>query len=300
MNDRSVAEFVPSSAAGAPDSGRWFLEDFRVGHRWRTGARQLTKADIAAFAAVSGDTHPLHTDDAYAASTRFGTPIAHGPMGIAIAMGLLHEMHLVDETVVALLETRWVYLAPMRAGDRIYAEVLITGVRRTSKGDAGVVERRVSLLNDAGTVVQRGSLPVLVRARSVDREADDPTLAFCTQAWGALLAQALNDNSAFVSATATWDGTIGLACGARSVQLRIYKGRVLEAVRRTPHGPTFTVAAEPEVWIRLATGSCNDFVRRAHAGEIATHGDAYEYLRLTKALALLWDEVRVLAGKSAA
>lgn len=294
MNERSSK---PGGAAAAePEPGKWFLEDFRVGQAWRTGERYLTASDIAAFATVSGDTHPLHTDDAYAATTRFGSPVAHGPMGIAIAMGLLHELHLVDDSVVALLETRWSYLAPMRAGDRLHAEVLITGVHRTSTGTTGVLERDVQLVDDQGVVVQRGSLPCMVRARSDDGRADDLTRAFCTPAWAGLLARALNDNAAFAAATATWDGTVGLACGDRSVQLRVYRGTILEAVRRTPHGPTFTLTAAPKVWVDLATGPGNDFIRRAHAGEITTSGDAYEYLRLTKAVGLLWDEVRSLAG----
>ncbi len=40
--------------------------------------RLITQADIDRFAAVSGDTNPIHIDPVAAAATRFGRTIAHG------------------------------------------------------------------------------------------------------------------------------------------------------------------------------------------------------------------------------
>lgn len=48
-------------------------------------SRTITAADIAAFAAISGDDDPVHTDPDFAARTAFGRCIAHG----AHVMGLL-------------------------------------------------------------------------------------------------------------------------------------------------------------------------------------------------------------------
>lgn len=288
MNERSI---------DTPRPGVWHLEDFRVGQRWRTGERLVTTPDVQAFSELSGDVHPLHVDAEYAATTRFGTPVAPGPMGIAITMGLLHGLHLIDDTVVALTETRWRYLAPLRAGDRVHVDLLVTGVRRSRAGATGVVERDVRLRTTDGTVLQEGVLPVLVRARSADGGTDDASRAFGTVAWGELLAARLSACADFTSAVATWDGSLGLRCGEREMALRIYRGRVLEAVRRTPHGATFTLDASARTWTELATGPRNDAIRRASAGQLTTTGDAYEYLRLTKAVSLLWDEVRALAGK---
>lgn len=44
----------------------------------------LTAEMVAAFAAVSGDTNPLHTDEVYAAQTPFGRRLAHGMLGAAL------------------------------------------------------------------------------------------------------------------------------------------------------------------------------------------------------------------------
>lgn len=47
--------------------------------------RTITAADIAAFAAISGDDDPVHVDEEFARRSAFGRCIAHG----ALVMGLL-------------------------------------------------------------------------------------------------------------------------------------------------------------------------------------------------------------------
>ncbi|RYY76343.1 MAG: 3-hydroxybutyryl-CoA dehydratase [Gammaproteobacteria bacterium] len=44
----------------------------------KTLSKTLTEKDIILFAACSGDLNPVHLDKAYAATTAFGEPIAHG------------------------------------------------------------------------------------------------------------------------------------------------------------------------------------------------------------------------------
>jgi len=44
----------------------------------KTYSKTLTEKDIILFAACSGDINPVHLDKAYAATTAFGEPIAHG------------------------------------------------------------------------------------------------------------------------------------------------------------------------------------------------------------------------------
>src|SRR5207344_1877976 len=47
-------------------------------------SKTVTEADIAMFAAVSGDFDPIHMDDTYAARSRFGRRIAHGILSMAL------------------------------------------------------------------------------------------------------------------------------------------------------------------------------------------------------------------------
>ena len=54
-----------------------FFEDLSVGQSAET-TKVVTANDVEAFAAVSGDTNPVHLDEAYARTTTFQTRIAHG------------------------------------------------------------------------------------------------------------------------------------------------------------------------------------------------------------------------------
>ena len=59
------------------DFGGLPLECIKVGMR-SAYSHTVTDADVKAFAGLSGDNNPVHMSDEYAASSRFGTRIAHG------------------------------------------------------------------------------------------------------------------------------------------------------------------------------------------------------------------------------
>jgi acyl dehydratase len=47
-------------------------------------SKALTETDLAQFAAISGDFDPIHVDEAYARTTRYGRRIAHGILSMAL------------------------------------------------------------------------------------------------------------------------------------------------------------------------------------------------------------------------
>ncbi|MPY85837.1 MAG: dehydratase, partial [Actinophytocola sp.] len=80
--------------------GRYY-DDLSVGDTFTTPARTITEYDVAAFAGLSGDYNPVHTDREFATATSFGQPIAHGVLGITVATGLIARTGLFDGTAVA-------------------------------------------------------------------------------------------------------------------------------------------------------------------------------------------------------
>ncbi len=296
MNDGATATtaVVPDTATAA------YFEDFHVGQRFTSAERTVTERDLRLFTEVSGDSHPLHTDAGYASARGFDGPVLHGPFGLSIVSGLFGQLTAVDDTVVAMLDTHWRYRLPIHVGDTLHFVMTVTRCHRVSGGDRGVVNRHVRLFAQHGNVVQEGSTAVLVQARHTRDPAAGPAArAFATPAWGQELRARLERDERFASATATWDGTLGLRCGDAEVHLRVYRGRVLEASRRAPLGATFTVEADELAWTELLTGPRNDFTRRAMDGRFAVHGSGYDYLRLTKAVTVLVDCARSLAAEEA-
>lgn len=272
-------------------TGRYF-EDFAVGQRFASGPRAVTAADLADFTRLSGDDHPIHTDPDYPAGP--GAPVLQGPFGLAVAMGLLQRLGLVGDAVLGLLDSHWHYRRPIVVGDELHLEMTVVRCRRTRRGDRGVVTRHMALRNADGAVVQEGTTAVLLAARG--RGADPVGLDVGSVAWGEAVAARLARG--FAEALESWDGTVGLRAGDREVHLRVYRGAVIEVTRRAPLGATFTVEADEITWLELLTAPSNEFVRFGMEGRFAVRGNGYEYLRLTRALALVVDAARALAAEA--
>lgn len=74
----SVPTAIPSTAHAEKA-----FEAFAVGDA-ATFGKTITDADIVLFAGLSGDTYPLHVDDEYAKTTRFGRRVAHGMLSASL------------------------------------------------------------------------------------------------------------------------------------------------------------------------------------------------------------------------
>jgi len=66
----------------------FYFDELTVGQAVET-SRVVGTADIEAFAEVSGDSNPVHLDEAYAKATPFGERIAHGMLSAAYISAIL-------------------------------------------------------------------------------------------------------------------------------------------------------------------------------------------------------------------
>ena len=91
-----------------------------VGDRYRTESITVTETHVVNWAGLTGDWVPLHVDAEYAAATEFGERIAHGPLTLALALGLVTRTGIFGDCVVAWLGLDKVRLPlPVRFGDTI-------------------------------------------------------------------------------------------------------------------------------------------------------------------------------------
>ena len=98
------------------------FEDLQLGLE-ASYAREVTDADIVAFADVTGDRNPVHLDAVYAANTPFKTPISHG-MLTAGYISAVFGMHLPGPGAIYVSQTLN-FRAPVRHGDEVVASVRI-------------------------------------------------------------------------------------------------------------------------------------------------------------------------------
>jgi acyl dehydratase len=129
-----------------------------------TGGRTIGEGDITLFAGLAGDFTPIHVDDAFARTTPFGERIAHGPLTMSAAIGLLTQTGLLGERVIGLVNLNWDFAGPVRIGDTIRAKVTVEEVRPTSKGGRNLATFLFEVVNQRGETVQTGRLRVVVKA----------------------------------------------------------------------------------------------------------------------------------------
>ena len=144
-----------------------FWEEWKIGAEFQTASRTITEADIVNFAGISGDYNPLHIDEEFCKQTQFGTRIAHGPLVYSIAAGLLFQLHLYDDTLIAFLGFDSLkFTLPVKIGDTVRVRVEVLEKRETSKPDRGVMKRLLQVLNQRDEIVQEGVQAFLLKKKS--------------------------------------------------------------------------------------------------------------------------------------
>jgi 3-hydroxybutyryl-CoA dehydratase len=131
-----------------------FLEELSVGQSAQL-VRTVGEADIVAFAAVTGDTNPVHMDAAYAATTSFGQRIAHGMLSAGYISAVLGTT-LPGPGAIYLSQTLK-FKRPVRIGDEVTARAT---VREVDPAKAQVTLTTVCLVN--GKAVVDGEAVVMV------------------------------------------------------------------------------------------------------------------------------------------
>ena len=143
-----------------------YWEEWDVGAEFVSSARTITESDIVNFAGISGDYNPLHIDEEFCKNTQFGTRIAHGPLIYSIAAGLLFQLHLYDDTLIAFLGFDSLkFTKPVKIGDTVHARVEVLEKRETSKTDRGVMKRLLQVLNQKNEIVQEGVQAFLLKRK---------------------------------------------------------------------------------------------------------------------------------------
>ena len=107
------------------DVGTVFIEDLTIGMS-RKISKTIGDAEIEMFATLSEDHNPLHLSDEAAAKSIFGGRIAHGMLSASLFSALLGERLPGHGTIY--LEQNLRFLAPVKPGDNVEAEVEVTEI----------------------------------------------------------------------------------------------------------------------------------------------------------------------------
>lgn len=131
------------------------FSSFSVGEEF-TFSKTITEADIVLFAGVSGDTYPLHVDDEYAKTTRFGRRVAHGMLSASLLSTVCGMMLGIPGGIYVEQSLR--FRRPVFIGDTLTARaelVSIDAAKRRLHCTTTIVNQHGKVVVDGASVLQK-------------------------------------------------------------------------------------------------------------------------------------------------
>lgn len=131
------------------------VDELYVGQK-ASFTKTITETDVVNFACLTGDLNPVHVDEEFAKKTRFGGRIAHGMLTLSyistcLAMGIPGA----DDIFLGLTVK---FLAPVRIGDTITAQVEIIDINKEKK----IVTLKATAVNQRGELILEGETKNMV------------------------------------------------------------------------------------------------------------------------------------------
>ncbi len=129
--------------------------DLKIGDKFQT-SKKITDEVVRKFAELSGDFNPIHLDEDFAATTRFGRRIAHGMMSGALISAVLgYEF---KERKVVYLSQTMKFIAPVFLDDTVTATATVKKIRE----DKPVVTLETVCTNQNGETTLSGEAVVMI------------------------------------------------------------------------------------------------------------------------------------------
>ena len=158
------------------NSGGNFFEDFSIGQVLiHATPRTVTEGDHALYIALYGFRFAVHSSDAFAQG--LGYPAA--PIDDLLAFHVVFGKTVPDISLNAVANLGYAdcrFVRPVFPGDTLSATSQVIGLKENSNGKTGVIYVRSAGTNQVGEVVIDYVRWVMVRKRSEDSPAPEPTI----------------------------------------------------------------------------------------------------------------------------
>ena len=129
--------------------------DLKIGDKF-SKSREVTDELVRKFAEVSGDYNPIHLDEEFAKTTRFGRRIAHGMLsGAFISAVLGYEF---KERRIVYMSQTMKFTAPVYLGDTVTTTATVTNIRE----DKNIVTIETVCSKQDGETVVKGEAVVMI------------------------------------------------------------------------------------------------------------------------------------------
>lgn len=140
-----------------------YFDELKMGMTVDIEPVTIEKEKMVAFAR-DYDNIPLHTDEEYAKTTRFGQIIAPGVMSFMSVWNKYLEADLFGRELVAGKSTKIEWMKPVFAGDVLTGTATITGLTKRNE-KTGLAELTIDVTNQNGELVLTNITEAVVKCR---------------------------------------------------------------------------------------------------------------------------------------
>lgn len=143
-----------------------YFEDLKIGMAVEIAPAVIKKEKMLAFAR-DYDNIPLHTDEKYAAHTRFGKLIAPGVMSFMSVWAKYLEVDFFGEELIVGKSTKIEWIKPVFSDDVLCGKATVTDlVRRNAKN--GLAQITIEAYNQNGDLVLTDVTEAVVKCKNTD------------------------------------------------------------------------------------------------------------------------------------
>ncbi len=140
-----------------------YFDELEIGMKKEIPPAFIEKEKMLDFARKY-DNIPLHTDEEYAKTTRFGKIIAPGVMSFMSVWAKYLEVDFFGEELIAGMSTKIEWFRPVFPEDTLTSEAVITNLTRKNER-SGIVEVTINICNQNGEFVMKDVTEALVKCK---------------------------------------------------------------------------------------------------------------------------------------
>lgn len=140
-----------------------YFNELAIGMKTAIPSTVIEKEEMLDFARKY-DNIPLHTDEEYAKSTRFGGLIAPGVMSFLCVWAKYLEVDFFGEELIAGMSTKIEWFRPVFPADTLTAEAEITNLTKRNERN-GIAEVTINAYNQNNKLVLKATTEALLKCR---------------------------------------------------------------------------------------------------------------------------------------
>jgi acyl dehydratase len=162
---RKINGDAPEPAGNDGGGQTMYFEEFEIGKRTITPAKEITTEILDTFLDISGLHLPMFMSDEMAQRIGHAKRLTPGPLILSLTMGLVKETGWFDHIVAVLEFEQLRFLKPMHIGDTIQAQLTVKLTKPTKNPNRGLVVLSYLGINQEGEDVLSADGKYLMQTR---------------------------------------------------------------------------------------------------------------------------------------